>query len=430
MTGPGNSRLRATRILASLMAQRGSLASLLEAGDQPLTRELCYGGCRWFHRLEAALSRLMEKPLKAKDREIHALLLIGLYQLEYMRLPAHAVVNETVACAPLLGRPWARALVNGVLRQYQRDRASLLPVLDRQAVSRWSHPDWLIGALKQAWPSHWEAILSANNQHPPMTLRVNTARIPREEYLDRLAAQDMSARPGRRTETAIYLEEPVDARRLPGFEEGLCSVQDEASQRVAPLLELEPQQRVLDACAAPGGKTTLLLEQQPDLDLLALELDERRLDRVRDNLDRCGLRARVLRGDVLKPSGWWDGHAFDRILLDAPCTATGILRRQPDIRLLRRPDDVTRMAALQSRMLDALWHCLAPGGRLLYTTCSVLPAENADQVTAFLARHPDARLSGVVTMTDNVAATGYQQLPEDGGPDGFFYAPLVKLPRG
>lgn len=415
----GNSRLRATRILASLMQQHGSLASLLEPADEPLTRELCYGTCRRFYRLDAALSLLMDRPLKARDRDVQALLLIGLYQLEYLRIKPHAAVNETVSCTRALGKPWARGLVNGVLRQFQRRREHLWQQLDSQPEARWSHPRWMIDAIQTAWPTEWEAVLNANNQHPPMTLRVNTGRVSRQEYLARLAALDTGARAGLKTDTAVYLDSPVDARQLPGFAEGLCSVQDEASQRVAALLELDRGQRVLDACAAPGGKTTLLLEQQNGLDLLALDVEERRLDRVRDNLARSALTARLVRADVLEVPDWWDGQPFDRILLDAPCTATGILRRQPDIRLLRQPGDVARMTALQSRMLDALWQCLRPGGRLLYTTCSVLPAENSEQIAAFLQRHPDAQLQPV--------PDGHQQLPEDDGPDGFFYAPLLKL---
>ncbi|MEX1196454.1 MAG: 16S rRNA (cytosine(967)-C(5))-methyltransferase RsmB [Pseudohongiellaceae bacterium] len=422
----GNSRLRATRILASLMEQQGSLASLLVPEDDPLTRELCYGSCRRFHRLDAALSVLMDRPLKTRDRDVHALLLIGLYQLEYLRVKPHAAVNETVSCTRALGKPWARGLVNGVLRQFQRRRKSLWQDLEKRPQAHWSHPDWMIKTIRNAWPSEWEAVLSANNQHPPMTLRVNTARLTREEYLARLAAQDIGARAGQQTDTAVYLDNPVDARQLPGFAEGECSVQDEASQRVAPLLDLAPGQRVLDACAAPGGKTTLLLEQQSGLDLLAVDVDERRLGRVRDNLARSGVTARVVCADVLDSAGWWDGQSFDRILLDAPCTATGILRRQPDIRLLRQSGDVARMAALQSRMLDVLWDCLRPGGRLLYTTCSVLPAENSEQIAAFLARHPDACLQTV----ENEEGPGLQQLPEDNGPDGFFYAPLMKQPAG
>ncbi len=425
MTPNDNSRLRATRILAALMQQQGSLAALLRAGDEPLTRELCYGSCRWFYRLDGALSRLMARPLKAGNRDIHALLLVGLYQLEYMRIPAHAAVNETVACTRALGRPWARGLVNGVLRQYQRQRESLMAALDLEPVTRWSHPGWLIDALQRAWPVNWENILAANNLHPPMTLRVNTSRISRSDYLARLADEGIKARPGQLADTSVYLDSPVDISRLPGFAEGLCSVQDEASQRIAPMMELQAGQRVLDACAAPGGKTTLLLEQQPDLDLLALDVEAKRLPRIHDNLTRTGLRADVVRADVLDTGAWWKGRPFDRILLDAPCTATGILRRQPDIRLLRKEADVARMADLQRRLLDTLWDCLVPGGQLLYTTCSVLPAENSEQIAAFLQRHENARVIPT-TVDEPRGSTGLQQLPEADGPDGFFYAILMK----
>lgn len=417
-----DSRLRATRVLASLLRQNGSLATLLRGDDTPLTRELCYGSCRWYPRLAATLGQLLKKPLKTKDGDIQALLLLGLYQLEYMRTPEHAAVHETVSCVTRLGKPWARGLVNGVLRNYQRNRDTLQRTLDDSPVSRWSHPAWLIQAIQEAWPSQWRDILEADNLHPPMTVRINIARVTREDWLEQLSAAGGGGRAGERTDTAVYLDKPLATEHLPGFREGLCSVQDEASQRVASLLELSPGLRVLDACAAPGGKTASILEQQPDLDLLALDVEERRLERVRETLQRCRLLARTACADVLDRDAWWDGIPYDRILLDAPCTATGILRRQPDIRLLRKPEDVARMTALQARMLDSLWSCLRPGGILLYTTCSVLPDENREQVRAFLERTPDAR-----PLLSGEQGPGLQQLPDPDGPDGFFYAPLRRL---
>jgi len=421
-----NTRARAARILQALMQQQGSLATQLRADDDALTRELCFGTCRWFHLLQPCLQALMSKPLKSKDDDVHALLLIGLYQLLFMRIPAHAAVNETVDATKALKKLWARQLVNGVLRNFQRQQAQLLEAVHKKPEATHSHPAWLLQAIQAAWPEHWQAVVAANNEHPPMTLRNNCARQDRDAYLQQLQAAGMAARAGRLGSDAIYLDQPVDARTLPDFAEGSVSVQDEASQLVADLLHLAPALRVLDACAAPGGKTTHMLERFPDLDVLALDLESRRIARITENLQRLQLTADVRCADAGDPDQWWDGVAFDRILLDAPCSATGIIRRQPDIKLLRQAGDIERLVTLQQSLLDTLWSCLAPGGMLLYTTCSILPAENREQIASFIDRHPDARVGTMDVSWGLDVAPGRQLLPENGSTDGFYFALLHK----
>ncbi len=421
-------RADAARILASLLEQQGSLATLLEGDQPPLLRAICYGSCRWYHRLAVHLQSLLDKPLKTRDRDLHCLLLVGIYQLEYLRIPDHAAVNSTVAATATLNKRWARGLVNAVLRGYLRRRDELATAADRSRSSRHAHPDWLLDALEASWPDHWQQIVAANNRQAPMTLRCNLRRMTREELLTALQAADMPSHAGPLCGTSVYLEQPVNVHRLPGFDSGAVSVQDEASQIVPALLALGPGQRVLDACSAPGGKTAHMLEAEPGIELLALDNDARRLTRVQENLDRQELLAKLLRADASRPDQWWDGRGFDRILIDAPCTATGIIRRQPDIKLLRRDDDPQRMAAQQRQLLEALWPCLNPGGILLYTTCSVLPQENAAQMEAFLNSHPDAREQVIDADWGEACAKGRQLLPPaDGeGPDGFYFARLTR----
>lgn len=419
-------RARAAKVICSLLQQQGSLATLLGTNDDALTRELCFGTCRWYHRLAACLDALMDRPLKSKDGDVHALMLIGLYQLMFMRIPAHAAVNETVAAAKVLRKLWARSLVNGVLRNYQRREQALLDEVRQHPEAAYAHPAWLIEALQAAWPDQWQTILDANNQHPPMTLRNNRRKQSRDHYLQQLADNAISARAGEMSPDAIYLAQAMDVKALPGFGEGAVSVQDEASQLVPGLMQLQAGHRVLDACAAPGGKTSHLLEHQPELNLLALDSDRRRIRRVQENLHRLSLQAKVRCADATDIGSWWDGQPFDRILLDAPCTATGIIRRQPDIKLLRQQSDVARLAELQHGLLESLWPCLAPGGLLLYTTCSVLPAENREQIASFVTRHGDACVGNLSVPGALDTAPGRQLFPTGDGNDGFFYALLRK----
>jgi len=428
-------RACAARVLVQVLRQGRSLAAVLAPGlanlrssERPLGQELCYGTLRWYPRLAAIADSLLSRSLKDKDADVHCLILLGLYQLLHTRVPDHAALAETVAGAQGLGKPWAKGLVNAVLRRFQRERAAVLAGVDGSEATACAHPDWLLGLLKAAWPGQWQAIVAANNARPPMTLRVNARRVSRAAYLEQLAERELHAWAAPHTTHGVGLEAPVDVERLPGFADGLVSVQDGAAQLAAPLLGLAPGQRVLDACAAPGGKTSHILELQPALsELVALDADEQRLARVRENLARLGLEAQLVRGDAGAPADWWDGALFDRILFDAPCSATGVIRRHPDIKVLRRQRDIAELAQAQRRMLGALWPLLKPGGILLYATCSVLPQENEQLISEFLAACHDARELPIEAAWGRRVSVGRQILPGEDGMDGFYYACLHKL---
>ncbi len=432
---PAKLRATAARTLSKLLAQEGSLASLLNRAEYPddessfpLLQEIVFGTCRWFYQLDAILVQLLSKPLKPKDNDIRCLLLIGLYQLHFLRVPDYAVVNETVAATKVLKKEWARALVNAILRSFLRDPETILQNSVKHAQGKYSHPAWLIESLRQAWPNQWMQILESNNLRPPMTLRVNTQSISRENFLAALQQAGIDATPGALATSSVYLAAPCSVESIPGFSEGLCSVQDEASQLIPDLLELEDGQRLLDACAAPGGKTCHLLESGIAFaELVALDNEPRRLERLHQNLKRLNLTATVLTGDAAHPDQWWGGNPFDRILLDAPCSATGIIRRHPDIKLLRRESDIPKLSALQNQLLGALWVCLKPGGLLLYSTCSVLPQENSAIVDRFIRAHEDANLEPIDTQWGVECTIGKQLLPGAGGNDGFYFARIRKL---
>ncbi len=427
-------RTAAAQLLGQLLRQQGSLSSGLPAfqarvadADRALLQELCFGCLRWQPRLEGYTARLLDKPLRVKDSDIQALLLLGLYQLCFTRIPDHAAIAETVEVTRALKKNWATGLVNGVLRRFQRERQVLDDALATDPVFATAHPAWLIRQWQQDWPGRFEDIIAANNHHPPFTLRLNQRHLSREDYLARLAALQIKARPCEFSAAGATLASACDPRDLPGFADGWVSVQDEAAQLSAGLLALEPGQRVLDACCAPGGKTGHILELEPGLaGVVALDADERRLGRVRENLARLGVSAQVCCGDATQPHEWWDGKPFDRILLDAPCSATGIIRRHPDIKLLRSPGDIARLASLQGELLDALWPLLKPDGLLLYATCSIMTAENTRVVEAFMARQPDAACESLDAEWGLPQACGRQLLPRIDGHDGFYYARLRK----
>jgi 16S rRNA (cytosine967-C5)-methyltransferase len=430
-----NPRLAAARALAAVLNGKASLNSSLpkeldkvEARDRGLTQDLAFGTARWQPRLDALAERLLQKPFKAADADVHALLLVGLYQLLYTRIPAHAAIGETVGCADKLKKPWAKALLNAVLRRAQRESDAILAELERDPVVRTAHPRWLQKSLKAFWPQHWEAICAANNAHPPMILRINRRHHDRDAYLSLLAEQGVAAQACVYSRDGIVLAEACDVRGLPGFAEGWVSVQDEAAQLTAELLDLAPGQRVLDACCAPGGKTCHILEAEPALaGVVAVDLEEKRLVRVRENLQRLGLHAELIAADGRDTQAWWDGQPFQRILLDAPCSATGVIRRHPDIKLTRQPDDIQALAILQGQLLDALWPTLDVGGVLLYATCSTLPTENTEVIEAFLARTPGARELDLATPAGIKQTHGRQLLAQEGGHDGFYYAKLIKI---
>jgi 16S rRNA (cytosine967-C5)-methyltransferase len=417
----------------SLTAALADAAAAVAPRDQALLQELCYGTLRVLPRLEALIAILLSRPLRRADRILNALMAVGLYQLVSTRIPAHAAVAATVAAARVLGRPRATGLVNAALRRFQREREPLLAQVGTDPADPALFPAWLVARLQAAWPGDWQRILAASNGHPPMALRVNPTRCAPADYAAELAAAGLAVRPLPGLPTGLLLERPVPTQRLPGFAEGRVSVQDASAQVAALLLDPQPGERVLDACAAPGNKTANLLEQAGGrLALTAVDLDAERLVPLRENLVRLGLSATVLAADAAAAGPDWPGAPFDRILLDAPCSATGVMRRHPDIRYLRRATDIAALAATQGAILAALWPLLRPGGRLLYATCSVLPEENGERIAAFLAAYPDARelpLTAPAGIADGAPCTrGMQLLPTAGGGDGFYYALLERVP--
>ncbi|WP_456269431.1 16S rRNA (cytosine(967)-C(5))-methyltransferase RsmB [Kushneria sp. AK178] len=425
-------RAHAARALAPVLNQRSALSSDVPDGiaprDHGLYRALCFGVCRALPQLEAVAAKLLKSPFKQRDQDVHALLLIGLYQLFHMRIPTHAAVGETAGGARELNKEWATRVLNGCLRRADRERDTLLAAAKQTpAVAHW-HPQWLLTRLQHAWPEQWRDIAAANNVPGPMTVRVNRQHQSRAAWLERLEGAGLAGRACAFSEDGVTLETPCDVEQLPGFQNGDVSVQDEAAQLAAALL-LEGLDRralrLLDACSAPGGKSAHLLERAPDSDLTALDSDAARLERVRDTLTRLGLSATLAAADATEHE-WWDGTPFDAILLDAPCSGTGVIRRHPDIKALRRDEDIVELAALQARLLDAQWQRLAPGGRLLYATCSVLPEENAAQIAAFVARTPDAQALPITADWGRPSSDGRQLMPTPDGHDGFFYALLEK----
>lgn len=430
-----NPRLAAARALAVVLNGKASLGSSLpplldkvELRDRGLAQDLAFGTARWQPRLALIAEKLLQKPFKAVDRDVEALLLIGLYQLFYTRIPAHAAIGETVACIDKLKKPSLKGLLNAVLRNAQRESESIIASLDRDPVLHSAHPRWLQKALKAQWPEQWQAICAANNAHPPLILRVNRRLGSRDDYLAELRRSGFAAEPCTFSRDGIRLLQACDVTSLPGFAAGHLSVQDEAAQLAAELLDLAPGQRVLDACCAPGGKTCHLLEAEPALaGVVAVDLEAKRLVRVRENLKRLNLDAELIAADGRDTAAWWDGQPFQRILLDAPCSATGVIRRHPDIKLTRQPADIPALAQLQGELLDALWPTLQVGGILLYATCSVLPMENSDNIAAFLARTPGARELEINADFGLKPAHGRQLLPQIDGHDGFYYAKLSKI---
>ncbi len=429
-----NPRAVAARVLQRVITGQRSLADVLEpalqrlpADRRPLAQELVFGALRWYGRLDAVAARLLARPMRDKDGDVRALLLIGLYQCLEMRVPDHAAVSETVAAVGDLGKGWARGLLNAVLRRFLRERDQLLEAVDAEDAARLAHPPWLLDALRRDWPDDWEAIAAGNNARAPMTLRVNRRLTDPDTYIEALAEMGVRGRRHAIAPDAVVLEQPLPVERLPGFAEGRVSVQDAAAQIAACLLDAGPGQRVLDLCAAPGGKTAHILERCPEVaTLTAVDVDADRLERVSENLRRLKLRADVLAGDAAQPSEWWDGRPYDRILLDAPCSASGVIRRHPDIKMLRRAEDIATLAATQGAVLQAAWELLVPGGRLVYATCSVLRDENAGVIAAFLERNADARIEPLALPCGRESGAGRQILPGEQDMDGFYYASVAK----
>ncbi|MGA9616322.1 MAG: 16S rRNA (cytosine(967)-C(5))-methyltransferase RsmB [Serratia proteamaculans] len=424
-----NLRSIAAKAIGQVLDQGQSLSTVLPSlqktisdKDRALLQELCFGTLRVLPQLEWCIQQLMAKPMTGKQRTLHYLLMVGLYQLLYTRIPAHAVLAETVEGAVALKRPQLKGLINGVLRQFQRQQEELLQRAANND-SRYLHPSWLLKRIQQAYPTQWEQIIDANNQKPPMWLRVNRLHHTREAYLQLMEQADIAAEPHAEYRDAVRLLAPCPVTDLPGFADGWVTVQDASAQGCVDLLDPQDGEQILDLCAAPGGKTTHILEAAPKAHVMAVDIDEQRLSRVKENLQRLRLHAEVKQGDGRTPQQWCGDKQFDRILLDAPCSATGVIRRHPDIKWLRRDRDIAELAALQAEIIEAIWPHLKSGGVMVYATCSILPAENSEQISAFLQRHPEARL----VETGNEQQLGRQNLPHPEDGDGFFYAKLIKM---
>lgn len=426
-----NPRLSAAQALVRIVDHGQTLDSALDAIDasanKALIQEMLYGVLRWYHRLDALAGSLLKQGLKKRDRDIHMLLLIGLYELIYMDIEDYAAVNETVSATKELGKPWAKGLLNACLRRSQREHETLQQRLNQTDASRHSHPQWFIALVREQYPQHWQPILQANNERPPMHLRVNASVTDREGYLAQLAENGFAAHALEASAVGVSLDKPVNINRLPGFDRGWVSVQDGAAQLAVGLLDIQTGQRVLDACAAPGGKAAHILERHPDMGaLLLVEKSSRRGKRIEENFARLGISAAIKFADAARPDTWWDGKPFQRILLDAPCSATGVIRRHPDIKLHRNPQQIVRVASLQAQMLNALWPLLDSGGKLLYVTCSILAVENQELVADFLKKCVDAREVELNLSWAQRRFPGYQILPGTKGMDGFYYACLQK----
>lgn len=416
-----NLRSIAAKAIAQVLDQGLSLSSVIPElqknisdKDKALLQELCFGTLRTLPLLEWIIQQLMDKPLKGKQRILHYLIMVGLYQLLYTRVPAHAALAETVNGAIALKKPQLKGLINGVLRQFQRQQDVLMERFQNND-SHYLHPSWLLTRIKNAYPELWEGIIEGNNQKPPMWLRVNQIHHSREQYLALLEKEGISAFSDGHHPNAIRLETPCNVHLLPGFNEGWVTVQDRSAQRCAELLAPQNNEQILDLCAAPGGKTTHILEIAPKAHVLAIDIDEQRLARVKENLNRLKLHATVKSGDGRYPEQWCANMQFDRILLDAPCSATGVIRRHPDIKWLRRNEDIAQLAQIQKEILHAIWPYLKSGGTLVYATCSILPEENSQQIAAFLSSMQDAQCD-----------YQHQCLPEQHSGDGFFYALIHK----
>jgi len=430
-----NTQTDATKIIDKVISQKKSLDEILgiylakqsSPLDRALLQELSYGTLRWYHKLDAIAKLLLHNTTKKADPLIYALILIGLYQLLYLRIPHYAILSETVEATRWLKKPWAAAFVNAILRNFIRRQEEILKQIEGNNTLQYSHPAWLIKLLQKSWPQNWQDILAANNEYPPMHLRVNLQKISRDDYLEKLEKLEIKAKAVPGLAAAITLEKPCDVLKLPEFQNGFVSVQDLAAQYAADLLELKPGLRVLDACAAPGGKTAHILETEPNLqELIAVDIEGARLEMVKANLNRLQLSAKFICGDITKTQNWWDGKKFERILLDAPCSGTGVIRRHPDIKILRKPQDIVNNSARQFELLKALWPLLADGGLLVYATCSILPEENFLVVKNFLQQYNNAREKSITMNCGIQTMYGRQLFPATNGNDGFYYAVITK----
>jgi len=424
-------QLAAAEVLKRVIDSRSSLDRALEnyfpkvEDDRGRLQEISYGACRFYIYFDAVLGRLLKKPIKERDRIIHFLLVCALYQIEYMRTPDHAVVNRSVKALEKTSRSWARNLVNGVLRNYLRQQDNIKGLAFDEA-ERNAFPDFWPDVFRRSWPQHCIDIMSAANERPPMTLRINRAGETRESYMRRLDALGVGFVLTEQSDCGVQLVDPMPVERVPGFEEGRVSVQDESAQLVTSLMRLDSNQRVLDGCAAPGSKTCAMLECEPDLQSITAVDVEKRVHGIEQNLQRLSLNARVIAADLHQVNQWWDGLAFDRILLDVPCSGSGVIRRHPDIKHRRRPSDFEKFAEKQFRLLCAVWPTLAKGGLLLYVTCSVIDRENDGVIGRFITEYNDAQIDPLDESLGVATKFGRQRLPGVHSGDGFYYCRVKK----
>lgn len=433
-----NIRWVAHNVLFQVLVKSQSLTPTLQRSipvdmapkDVAYVKQLAFGVLRWHDQLKGIEALLLHKPLKPKDQDLSVLVCLGLYELMHLRTPAHAAVNETVSVCQWLKKVWAKGLVNQCLRRFIREQDAIVLTSKENPVSAYAHPAWLISKIKAAYPAHWAEILNANNQKPPQWLRVNQQKGTALTYVETLAAAGIEARTSEHLPYAILINTPQPVSVLPGFEAGWCSVQDLSGQFIPDLLLLKKGQVVLDACAAPGSKTSHLLESEPNLGkLVVIDQSLERLPMVKENIDRLALdhhAVQLVLADASHTAQWWDGAAFDRILLDGPCSATGVIRRHPDIKHLKKDTDLKALQKTQMQLLISLWKTLKKKGVLLYTTCSILPEENDEMIRNFLAHHKDAVLDEISLPVGLKTACGVQLLPTDAGSDGFYFARLIK----
>ena len=428
-------RLIACQIIEQSVEDKMTLSKVLNYNDsfqsagkeKALIQEISYGTSRWYIQLEHILNQLLDKKIKKKDRRLKYLIMIGLYQLRFMRIPQHAAVSETVNTCKKINMLWAKGLVNAILRRYIRESAQLDTSLSNNESIKTSHPEWFIKQLKQDWPEHWQKILEANNQRPPMYLRINQCQISRDHYLEKLNEAGIKSSNVNYSDSGVLLKEAIDVQQLPDFNKGAVSVQELAAQLSAGLLDLKPEQTVLDACAAPGGKSAHILETETKLkSLTCIEKDPDRSKKLSETLQRLKLNANIKTSDINDLENWWDKKEFDRILLDAPCSATGVIRRHPDIKFLRTKEEVNNINKLQMTILNTLWQTLKSGGLLLYVTCSILKQENSSLIKKFISNNENCELKPINASWGIETGYGRQILTGQDNMDGFFYACLEK----
>ncbi len=407
---------------------QGDKVTNLEDSDRALVKDICFGSLRWHYVIDIILDKLLAKPLKNKDKDVECLIRVGLYQLQYQHTADHAAVNETVSASKHLKKPWSKGLINGVLRNFSRDKADNKKGILSNIKPHMAFPYWIIKRVKPAWPEQWKEVLAASNQRAPMTLRVNHSKIQTIDYINKLKEVGIEAQPHPLVESAIELKQPVNVYKLPDFERGYVSVQDASAQLAGYLLACKAGMTVLDACAAPGGKTGHIAESSKNLKITAIDNVPHRLALVKENLDRLGEKATLIEADASDLPAWYSdqNEAFDRILLDAPCSALGVMRRHPDIKVLRQDSDIAALVELQKQLLETLWTILKPGGRLLYATCSILPEENDQQIKQFVTLQKDAKVIPIAGKWGASCEYGRQILPNSDNMDGFYYSLLEK----